>query len=96
MVAKDTPKRIRQKMWIGNIRNNQIKCLKCWDTPRSINRHHCAYCKCWDVAVDGGSSYVRLLFKEWDSSTMESMTVMFDDVKPLMKKHTGKPIKLKK
>lgn len=41
------------------ILSNQIKCLKCGDTPYSAHRHDFKYCKCGLVAVDGGTSYLR-------------------------------------
>ncbi len=64
MVNKDTPKEIRKKFNIWDIRSNSIKCNECWDTPRSKNRHNMQYCKCWACAVDWWSWYWRIIWYE--------------------------------
>lgn len=38
---------------------NKIKCKKCGDTIESISVHDFKFCKCGDVAVDGGHDYLR-------------------------------------
>jgi hypothetical protein len=38
---------------------NQVKCNRCEDTPFSKNRHDFKYCKCGNIAVDGGQDYLR-------------------------------------
>jgi hypothetical protein len=39
--------------------SNQVKCLKCGDTPYSSHRHDFVYCSCGSIAVDGGQEYLR-------------------------------------
>ena len=43
---------------------NAIKCPKCGDTIYSRSRHDMHWCSCQNVAIDGGSDYVKLSFKE--------------------------------
>ena len=38
---------------------NQVRCLKCGDTPFSAHVHDFKYCKCGNIAVDGGQDYLR-------------------------------------
>ena len=38
---------------------NQVHCHKCDDKPFSANRHDFKYCKCGNIAVDGGQEYLR-------------------------------------
>lgn len=49
----------RIKMDVGDWYTNQIKCLNCGWYIRSKNRHDFVYCKCKEVAVDGGSWYLK-------------------------------------
>lgn len=76
--TKDMPKGSRQRLGVGDIWVNAVKCLKCGDVPRSKNRHHCCWCKCGDVAVDGGSFITRVT---GDPRTWESMVEFFSDAK---------------
>lgn len=39
--------------------SNQVKCLKCCDTPFSKHRHDYQTCSCGSIAVDGGCDYLR-------------------------------------
>ena len=55
----DTPKDVRRKIHIGDVRSNEIKCNKCWEVIRSKNVHNMQRCKCWSVAVDWGSWYLK-------------------------------------
>ena len=45
------------------ILSNQVECLKCGDKPFSTNRHDFKYCKCGNIAVDGGMDYLRRVGK---------------------------------
>jgi hypothetical protein len=39
--------------------SNSVKCLKCDEVIWSSHRHDFKYCKCGNVAVDGGEEYLR-------------------------------------
>ena len=41
------------------ILSNQVVCNQCEDRPYSAHRHDFKYCKCGQVAVDGGMDYLR-------------------------------------
>ena len=58
------------------ILSNQIRCLKCGDTPYSASRHDFKYCKCGAVAVDGGMDYLKRTGTEY-----EEMAISMDDEK---------------
>lgn len=45
---------------------NAAQCTKCGDCIRSTHRHDFRYCKCGQIAVDGGNDYRRRLFRERD------------------------------
>lgn len=55
-----TPKEIRQRMNVGNIFSNSIRCKLCKQKIRSKNKHDYATCKCGACSVDGGSWYVKI------------------------------------
>lgn len=38
---------------------NQVRCLLCGDDPQSVHVHDFKYCKCNNVAVDGGTHYLK-------------------------------------
>ena len=40
---------------------NRIQCNRCGDVIVSLHRHDLKWCKCGDVAVDGGTDYLRRL-----------------------------------
>lgn len=75
----DTPKKIRDKYYIGDIFENKAKCLKCGDIIISKNVHNYSQCKCGNLAVDGGSWYCKRAFKEENS--YEDMIVYYLDIK---------------
>ena len=75
----NTPKEEREKLYIGDIYSNAIKCKKCGYFIRSKNRHHMITCKCGDVSVDGGSWYHKVNFK--DNAEWEDRVIAFNDVK---------------
>ena len=52
------------------ILSNQVKCLKCGDTPFSGFRHDFKHCECGAMAVDGGMAYLRRLGNPEDMSEM--------------------------
>ena len=51
---------------------NQVRCLKCEDTPFSAHVHDFVRCKCGAVAVDGGQEYLR---RVGNPSDMEDMSI---------------------
>jgi len=75
----DTPKEERDKKNVGDIWINAAQCLLCGEVVRSRNRHDYRYCKCGNVAVDGGSMYIKRSYKEPD--TFKDIVVLFSDVK---------------
>ena len=74
-----TPKAIRDKLNIGNIRNNSIKCLSCWDIVRSRNRRDMRYCSCGKCAIDWGSFYGKAT---GEINELEFITEYYEDVLP--------------
>lgn len=56
--------------------SNQIKCLKCGDTPYSSHRHDYRTCKCGAVAVDGGAEYLRRI---GDPELIQDMSIFVED-----------------
>ncbi len=55
---------------------NQVRCLKCGDTPFSRHRHDYVSCKCGAVAVDGGMDYLK---RTGDIGAMEEMSYSLPD-----------------
>lgn len=56
---KDTPVAARRLLDVGDTWSNAVKCLACGDTIRSRNRHDFVWCSCGNIAVDGGSWYMK-------------------------------------
>ena len=54
------------------ILSNQVRCLKCDDTPFSAHRHDYKQCKCGAIAVDGGLAYIR---RVGDLKAYEDMSI---------------------
>lgn len=57
--TKVTPKALRNERGVGDYWSNTVKCLKCGDVIRSRNRHDFVECSCGNIAVDGGSWYLK-------------------------------------
>lgn len=76
----DTPKKKRIKFNVGDIYINAAKCLQCNDEIRSKNRHDYVTCSCGNVSVDGGSWYVKRVFK---TNEYEDNIVPYKDVEQL-------------
>lgn len=74
----DTPKEERRKLNVGDIWVNAAQCLKCGEIVRSRNRHDFRYCKCGNVAVDGGSWYAKRAYKE--DNSFKDFIQPFNDV----------------
>lgn len=49
------------------LKRNAVQCLKCSEVIESKHRHDFRYCKCGNVAVDGGLDYAKRCFatEEW-------------------------------
>ena len=45
---------------------NAVQCNRCGEIIESTHRHDFKWCGCGNVAVDGGLSYLRRAFKEFD------------------------------
>ena len=41
----------------------KVKCLLCKDIIQSMYRHDFKWCKCDNVAVDGGGDYLKISYK---------------------------------
>ena len=57
---------------------NQVKCLKCGDEPFSRTVHDFKYCKCGNVAVDGGQEYLRRVCVG-DAGSYRDLSFSLDD-----------------
>lgn len=76
---RETPTDVRRKHNVGDIFENQIKCMKCGDVIRSKNLHDYVECGCKSCAVDGGSWYGKRIIAE-DVGFID-MTTYYDDTK---------------
>lgn len=62
MITTNThPTHAAESFW-KLVRNSAV-CGKCGDHIESKNRHDFKWCKCGNVAVDGGKDYVRRAFE---------------------------------
>ena len=48
------------------IKSNKIRCKKCGDTIESKYTHDFKWCSCHSVAVDGGLSYMKRCYTDYD------------------------------
>ena len=46
---------------------NKAQCKLCGDVIESKHRHDFKWCKCGEIAVDGGKSYIKRAAKNLDS-----------------------------
>ena len=76
--TKKTPRQLRRKLNIGDMWINSVRCLRCNEIIRSKNQHDFVWCKCKNVAVDGGSWYLKRVGGE---KGYEDLSEMYDDVK---------------
>lgn len=51
----------------------KIKHLKCGDVIQSMHRHDFKWCKCGELAVDGGADYLKMC------GDFENVVVIEDD-----------------
>jgi hypothetical protein len=65
MVNIDTPKDIRHRFDIWDIRSNSIQCNKCQDIIRSKNRHDYVTCSCGGCSVDWWSWYCKCVGNDY-------------------------------
>lgn len=54
-----------------------IHCLKCGDVIISRAQHDFHYCSCDSVAIDGGDSYMRCLYKEGAKFKMATIDIPY-------------------
>lgn len=85
--AKDMKKEFKQAA---------VKCLLCDDIIYSVNRHHCHYCSCKKIFIDGGKDYVRIGLEEgaeYKTGTINFKTGKFRVRKPLNKQEKKEVVK---
>jgi tRNA(Ile2) C34 agmatinyltransferase TiaS len=46
---------------------NKAQCKLCGDVIESTHRHDFKWCKCGEIAVDGGKSYIKRAAKNLDN-----------------------------
>lgn len=53
---------------------NSAKCLACGDEIVSVDRHDFVRCRCGNLAVDGGTAYLRRVFGKggWEETSEET------------------------
>jgi hypothetical protein len=59
LVTIDTPRVELDKLNIGPIYLNAVRCHTCGEVIRSKNRHDFVTCACGSISVDGGSWYLK-------------------------------------
>ena len=66
--------------------SNKIQCKFCKDIIVSKHTHDYVTCSCGRVSVDGGDSYLKRSFKEFDDyiELSEIETIEIPDLKPKM------------
>lgn len=74
----DTPKELRDKLFIGDIYINGAECKECGYFIRSRNKHDYVSCKCGSISVDGGSHYLR---RSGDLDKIIERVTLYNDVK---------------
>ena len=52
------------KLKAEKIKINKIQCKSCGDVIESKHDHDLVWCSCKRIAVDGGRSYLRRIFKK--------------------------------
>lgn len=70
----NTPKKDRDRMFMGDVYANMAKCLECGDIIRSKNKHDYRSCSCGKLSVDGGSHYLKRA-----GDNYEELSIMFTD-----------------
>jgi hypothetical protein len=63
---------INKEEYYSRIVHNSVRCHKCGNDIESKNRHDFKWCKCGNVAVDGGQSYLKRAYIERHSWTETS------------------------
>lgn len=43
---------------------NKAQCKLCGDVVESVHRHDFKWCKCGEIAVDGGKAYIKRVAKD--------------------------------
>lgn len=69
----------RKLLQAGEWRINRVRCNKCEDIITSNNRHDFNYCKCNNIAVDGGSWYLKRVGDIRDDS-YEELSEKYEDL----------------
>ena len=74
---KSTTKEERERLGIGDIWSNSVQCKACKDIIRSKNVHDFVWCSCKNIAVDGGSWYLKRVGGE---QGYEDLSETYDDL----------------
>ncbi len=56
---------------------NSVKCLVCNEEIESVHRYDFKFCKCGNIAVDGGKDYLKRS-GDWSKCEDTSITVEVD------------------
>ena len=75
--TKDMPKAERRALDVGHLWSNSVRCLACGETIRSRNRHDFVWCSCENVAVDGGSWYLK---RVGGTKGYEELSEVYNDI----------------
>jgi hypothetical protein len=54
-------------MLVERVITNKAQCKLCGDIIESLHGHHMQWCKCGEIAVDGGKNYLRRSAKNLDN-----------------------------
>lgn len=63
--------------------SNQGRCKLCGDEPFSAHRHDMSFCKCGEIAVDGGTAYRRRTAGSFDNFIEMSIEIKDDAFKSI-------------
>ena len=63
--------------------SNKAQCRLCGDIVESLHRHDYKSCKCGNMSVDGGKSYLKRSYRE-SNSIIELSEVVQDDLQKLL------------
>jgi hypothetical protein len=75
----------RAKYNVGPIFRNEARCLTCQEVIRSHHRHDFRSCSCGNLAVDGGSEYLKRCY----TGPFEELSETYTDVEVHKTIHYG-------
>lgn len=65
--------------------SNKVKCLLCNDVIESTHSHDFKWCSCKNVAVDGGKSYLKRMYKKDEYEELSEQIADGDDLNVIVK-----------